>query len=62
MSSEKALAALEKSSFMRNVQQSDVTIGGFSEHSTLNNTFGFKVALENLQQAKADVEVSFCLK
>ncbi|KAM7346127.1 DNA polymerase zeta catalytic subunit [Cochliomyia hominivorax] len=61
VSSEKALAALERSSFMHNLQQADVTIGagGFNENSTLNNTFGFKVALENLQQAKADVEYNY---
>lgn len=55
-----ALAELERSSFMRHIQQHDVTINeGFSENSTLNHTFGFKVALENLQQAKSDVEVKF---
>ncbi|XP_023293724.2 DNA polymerase zeta catalytic subunit isoform X1 [Lucilia cuprina] len=59
VSSETALAELERSSFMQQLKEADVTIGGFSENSTLNNTFGFKVALENLQQAKADVEFNY---
>ena len=62
VSSSTALAELERTSFMRHIQQHDVTINeGFSENSTINNTFGFKVALENLQQAKSDVEVKFSL-
>ncbi|TMW45044.1 hypothetical protein DOY81_009875, partial [Sarcophaga bullata] len=60
VSSSTALAELERTSFMRNIQQHDITINeGFSENSTLNNTFGFKVALENLQQAKSDVEFNY---
>ncbi|XP_030377595.1 DNA polymerase zeta catalytic subunit [Scaptodrosophila lebanonensis] len=60
-----ALAELERSSFARQVQSSGE--GGLNmhelsfglSHATLNNTFGFKVNLENLQQAKADIECNY---
>lgn len=58
VSSQTVLAEMERSSFMQQIQCNDVNLaGGSHNNSTLNNTFGFKVALENLQQAKADVEV-----
>ncbi|XP_065368468.1 DNA polymerase zeta catalytic subunit [Calliphora vicina] len=59
VTSQTALAELERSSFMRHLKETDVTISGLSENSTINNSFGFKVALENLQQAKADVEFNY---
>ncbi|XP_055919384.1 DNA polymerase zeta catalytic subunit isoform X2 [Eupeodes corollae] len=57
-SSQEAQAELEKLSFLNNLHNSQ---GSFDSsfgisHATLNNTFGFKVNLENLQQAKSDIE------
>ncbi|XP_017078698.1 DNA polymerase zeta catalytic subunit isoform X1 [Drosophila eugracilis] len=60
VSSSAAQAVLERSSFLRQLegnsqrQQHDLSFG--LSHATLDNTFGFKVNLENLQQAKADVD------
>lgn len=62
VASSDALDALERSSFVR---QLDSLSSGRNSHelsfgltnATLDNTFGFKVNLENLQQAKADIEV-----
>ncbi|KAH8372951.1 hypothetical protein KR009_008781 [Drosophila setifemur] len=60
ISSSAAQAELNRSSFLRQLegnsqpQQQDLSFG--LSHATLDNTFGFKVNLENLQQAKADVE------
>ncbi|XP_039483867.1 DNA polymerase zeta catalytic subunit isoform X1 [Drosophila santomea] len=51
---------LDRSSFLRQLEcssqerQHDVSFG--LSHATMDNTFGFKVNLENLQQAKADIE------
>jgi len=67
VASSAALDALERSSFVR---QLDSVNSGRNSHdlsfgltnATLDNTFGFKVNLENLQQAKADIEVSFIFK
>ncbi|XP_020818110.1 DNA polymerase zeta catalytic subunit isoform X2 [Drosophila serrata] len=60
-SSSAVQAELERSSFLRQLegacdqaQQHDLSFG--LSHATLDNTFGFKVNLENLQQAKADIE------
>lgn len=58
-SSSAVQAELERSSFLRqleggNNQQHELSFG--LSHATLDNTFGFKVNLENLQQAKADIE------
>uniref|UniRef100_A0A6P4FM18 DNA polymerase zeta catalytic subunit n=2 Tax=Drosophila rhopaloa TaxID=1041015 RepID=A0A6P4FM18_DRORH len=53
-----AQAVLERSSFLRQLEgsqlQHDLSFG--LSHATLDNTFGFKVNLENLQQAKADID------
>ncbi|XP_052841723.1 DNA polymerase zeta catalytic subunit isoform X1 [Drosophila gunungcola] len=61
VSSSAAQAALERSSFLRQLEgssqellQHDLSFG--LSHATLDNTFGFKVNLENLQQAKADID------
>ncbi|XP_016928563.2 DNA polymerase zeta catalytic subunit isoform X1 [Drosophila suzukii] len=60
VSSSAAQAELERSSFLRQLEgssqpkQHDLSFG--LSHATLDNTFGFKVNLENLQQAKADID------
>ncbi|XP_017108394.2 DNA polymerase zeta catalytic subunit [Drosophila bipectinata] len=60
VSSSAAQAELERSSFLRQLEGNsqplpqDISFG--LSHATLDNTFGFKVNLENLQEAKADVE------
>ncbi|XP_011292459.1 DNA polymerase zeta catalytic subunit [Musca domestica] len=62
VSSQTALAELERSSFLRQLNVHDITTGGGSGHSndtTFNSSYGFKVALENLQQAKADIEFNY---
>lgn len=52
---------LEKTSFLRNISitencnVSDVSFG--LSGVTLDNTFGFKISLQNLQKVKADVQV-----
>ncbi|KAH8370569.1 hypothetical protein KR093_004143 [Drosophila rubida] len=64
VASSAALEALERSSFVR---QLDSMSGGRNSHelsfglnqASLDNTFGFKVNLENLQQAKADIECNY---
>lgn len=63
VASSAALEELERSSFVRQLDSlsngrnsHDLSFG--LAHATLDNTFGFKVNLENLQQAKADIEVS----
>lgn len=60
VSSDAALEALERSSFVRSISSGrnshELSFG--LTNATLDNTFGFKVNLENLQQAKADIEVS----
>ncbi|XP_064541449.1 DNA polymerase zeta catalytic subunit isoform X2 [Drosophila montana] len=64
VASNDALDALERSSFVR---QLDSLSSGRNSHelsfgltnATLDNTFGFKVNLENLQQAKADIECNY---
>ncbi|XP_034102434.1 DNA polymerase zeta catalytic subunit [Drosophila albomicans] len=64
VASSAALDALERSSFVR---QLDSMSGGRNSHelsfglnqASLDNTFGFKVNLENLQQAKADIECNY---
>ncbi|XP_034475797.1 DNA polymerase zeta catalytic subunit [Drosophila innubila] len=64
VASSAALDALERSSFVR---QLDSVSSGRNSHelsfglnnATLDNTFGFKVNLENLQQAKADIECNY---
>lgn len=62
VTSSAALEELERSSFVRQLDSlssgrnsHDLSFG--LAHATLDNTFGFKVNLENLQQAKADIEV-----
>lgn len=62
VASSAALEELERSSFVRQLDSlssgrnsHDLSFG--LAHATLDNTFGFKVNLENLQQAKADIEV-----
>ncbi|XP_037953294.1 DNA polymerase zeta catalytic subunit [Teleopsis dalmanni] len=64
ISSHLALAELERSSFVKNLNSDisknvnhDISFG--LSNATLNNTFGFKVNLENLQQAKSDVEYNY---
>ncbi|KAL7738667.1 hypothetical protein ACLKA6_006953 [Drosophila palustris] len=64
VASSAALDALERSSFVR--QLDSVSSGRNSHelsfglnHASLDNTFGFKVNLENLQQAKADIECNY---
>uniref|UniRef100_A0A1I8QAE6 DNA polymerase zeta catalytic subunit n=1 Tax=Stomoxys calcitrans TaxID=35570 RepID=A0A1I8QAE6_STOCA len=57
VSSQTALAEMERSSFVRQIAAHDVTMAG--NESTLNSSFGFKVALENLQEAKADIEFNY---
>ncbi|XP_017012504.2 DNA polymerase zeta catalytic subunit isoform X1 [Drosophila takahashii] len=60
VSSSAAQAVLDRSSFLRQLEassqqnQHDLSFG--LSHATLDNTFGFKVNLENLQQAKADID------
>ncbi|XP_033156819.1 DNA polymerase zeta catalytic subunit [Drosophila mauritiana] len=60
VSSSAAQAELDRSSFLRQLEgssqerQHDLSFG--LSHATLDNTFGFKVNLENLQQAKADID------
>ncbi|XP_026835278.1 DNA polymerase zeta catalytic subunit isoform X1 [Drosophila erecta] len=60
VSSSAAQAELERSSFLRQLEgssqerQHDLSFG--LSHATLDNTFGFKVNLENLQQAKSDID------
>lgn len=63
VASSAALEELDRSSFVRQLDSissgrnsHDLSFG--LSHATLDNTFGFKVNLENLQQAKADIEVS----
>lgn len=56
------MAELDRSSFVKNLQsisseEHEISFGLSS--NDLNNTFGFKVNLENLQQAKADIQVKF---
>ncbi|KAH8413614.1 hypothetical protein KR222_002011 [Zaprionus bogoriensis] len=64
VASSAALDELERSSFVRQLES--VSSGRNSHelsfglaHATLDNTFGFKVNLENLQQAKADIECNY---
>ncbi|EDW74045.1 uncharacterized protein Dwil_GK21718 [Drosophila willistoni] len=57
-----AQAELDRSSFLQQLEdaqngQNDLSFG--LSHATLDNTFGFKVNLENLQQAKADIECHY---
>lgn len=55
ISSQTVLAELERSSFRREIQKENLQ--SQTDCGDLSNSYGFKVALENLQQAKADVEV-----
>ncbi|TDG44390.1 hypothetical protein AWZ03_009193 [Drosophila navojoa] len=61
VSSNAALEALERSSFVRSISSGrnshELSFG--LTNATLDNTFGFKVNLENLQQAKADIECNY---
>ncbi|CAD7014327.1 unnamed protein product [Ceratitis capitata] len=63
VSSEAALDALKRSSFIKNLHgkaspfSHELSFG--LNTASLNNTFGFKVNLENLQQAKSDVECNY---
>ncbi|XP_073844954.1 DNA polymerase zeta catalytic subunit [Musca autumnalis] len=64
ISSQTALAEMERSSFMRQLEGHDVTTvggahSGHCDDTTFNSSYGFKVALENLQQAKADIEFNY---
>ncbi|ALC40814.1 mus205 [Drosophila busckii] len=61
VASSAALDALERSSFVRQLESisagHELSFG--LTNATLDNTFGFKVNLENLQQAKADIECNY---
>lgn len=63
ISNETVLNALKRNSFLNDLQPNaapsphELSFGLSS--ASLDNTFGFKVNLENLQQAKSDVEVIF---
>ncbi|XP_034653453.1 DNA polymerase zeta catalytic subunit isoform X3 [Drosophila subobscura] len=65
VSSSAAQAELDRTSFLRQLDQPGHHQEGQHElsfglsHATLDNTFGFKVNLENLQQAKADIECNY---
>ncbi|XP_034140698.1 DNA polymerase zeta catalytic subunit isoform X2 [Drosophila guanche] len=65
VSSSVAQAELDRTSFLRQLDQPGHHQEGQHElsfglsHATLDNTFGFKVNLENLQQAKADIECNY---
>ncbi|XP_018800849.1 PREDICTED: DNA polymerase zeta catalytic subunit isoform X1 [Bactrocera latifrons] len=63
ISNENVLKALERNSFLKDLQSKAAPLShelsfGLSSAS-LDNTFGFKVNLENLQQAKSDVECNY---
>lgn len=66
ISNETVLNALKRNSFLKDLQSKaapsphELSFGLSS--ASLDNTFGFKVNLENLQQAKSDVEVIFSIK
>uniref|UniRef100_A0A1B0A7J0 DNA polymerase zeta catalytic subunit n=1 Tax=Glossina pallidipes TaxID=7398 RepID=A0A1B0A7J0_GLOPL len=57
ISSQTVLAELERSSFRREIQKENLQ--SQTDCADLSNSYGFKVALENLQQAKADVECTY---
>ncbi|XP_037888398.1 DNA polymerase zeta catalytic subunit isoform X1 [Glossina fuscipes] len=57
ISSQTILAELERSSFRREIQKENLQ--SQNDCADLSNSYGFKVALENLQQAKADVECTY---
>ncbi|XP_011182997.2 DNA polymerase zeta catalytic subunit [Zeugodacus cucurbitae] len=64
ISNETVLNALQRNSFLKDLQHANAAPSphelsfGLSSAS-LDNTFGFKVNLENLQQAKSDVECNY---
>ncbi|EDW31663.1 GL10839 [Drosophila persimilis] len=64
VSSSAAQAELDRTSFLRQLdghhqQEGHHELSFGLSHATLDNTFGFKVNLENLQQAKADIECNY---
>ncbi|XP_022226799.2 DNA polymerase zeta catalytic subunit isoform X2 [Drosophila obscura] len=63
VSSSAAQAELDRTCFLRQLdgphQEGHHELSFGLSHATLDNTFGFKVNLENLQQAKADIECNY---